>query len=162
MIYFILLFGAYWLVSNWGSIDLGRYESFEDQSRIQIYSAAKEYFKNNLLYGGIWGFREYTGKSPHNLFLNSLAYTGIFGSFFMFYIIIIQIRECLNLKELLSSSVLSFILLSYLAIMVNSFTHNMSIVTGDIIFWIMWGAIYAYTRIESDDEYLELTYIDKL
>ena len=156
VIYFILLFGGYRLISNFDAIDLGRYASFEDQSRIQIYYAAKEYFKNNLLYGGIWGFREYIGKSPHNLFLNSLAYSGMFGSIFMFFIIIVQMKECLNIKELLSSSVLSFILLGYLVITVNSFTHNMSIVTGDIVFWIMWGAIYAYTRIEYDDEYFEL------
>lgn len=156
MIYFILLLGVYWLVSNFDTIDLGRYQNFEDQSRIQIYSAAKEYFKNNLLYGGIWGFREYIGISPHNLFLNSLAYSGMFGSIFMFYIIIVQIRDCLNIKDLFSSSVLSFIMLGYLAITANSFTHNMSIVTGDIIFWIMWGAIYAYTRIEYDGEYFEL------
>ena len=154
MIYLILLFGVYWLFSNFETIDLGRYASFEDQSRSHLFDSAKIYLKENLLYGGIWGFREYTGKSPHNLFLNSLLYSGLFGSIFMFYIIIVQIKECLNIKELLSSSVLSFILLSYLAIMVNSFTHNMSIVTGDTIFWIMWGAIYTYTRIECDDEYL--------
>lgn len=155
VIYFILLLGVYWLVSNFDTIDLGRYESFEDQSRIQIYSAAKEYFKNNLLYGGIWGFREYIGKSPHNLFLNSLAYSGMFGSIFMFYIIIVQIRDCLNIKELFSSSVLSFIMLGYLAITANSFTHNMSIVTGDVVFWIIWGAIFTYTRIEYCDENYE-------
>ena len=156
IIYFILFLGGYWLISNFDTIDLGRYESFEDQSRNQIYYAAKDYFKSNLLYGGIWGFREFSGGlSPHNLFLNSLAYSGIFGSIFMFYIIFAQIKDCLNIKELLSSSVLSFILLGYLAITINSFTHNMSIVTGDIIFWIMWGAIFAYTRMKCEDEYFD-------
>lgn len=156
MISLMLLFGGYWLFSNFETIDLGRYASFEDQSRNHLFDAAKIYLKENLLYGGIWGFREYTGKSPHNLFLNSLLYSGIFGSIFMFFIIIHQIKDCLNIKELLSSSVLSFIMLGYLAITINSFTHNMSIVTGNIIFWIMWGAIYTYTRIKCNDDYFEL------
>ncbi len=153
MIYLILLLGVCWIVGNFDTIELGRYASFEDQGRNRIYDSAKVYLKNNLLYGGIWGFREYAGgSSPHNLLLNSLAYSGVFGSIFMFYIIIVQMRTCLNLKELLSSSALSFILLGYLVITANSLTHNMSIVTGEVIFWIMWGAIFAYTRMECNVE----------
>jgi hypothetical protein len=156
VVYFMLLLGGYWLISNFQTIDLGRYESFKDQSRSEIYDAAVVYLKNNLRYGGIMGFKEHIGKSPHNLFLNSLAYSGIFGSIFMFYIIIVQIKKCLNIKELLSSSVLSFILLGFLSITVNSFTHNTSIVTGDTIFWVMWGAIFAYLKLEYDENDLEL------
>lgn len=149
LIYILFFIGVNWVVSNFDSIDLGRFASFEDENRKSIYSMGMAYLSDNILFGGISGFREKTGGiSPHNLFINALAYSGIFGALFIFYIVIVQLKRCFNFKVLLKPSVLNIVIMGYLAITANSLTHNSSIVTGDIYFWVMWGAIVAlYKRI---------------
>lgn len=145
IVYLLIFVGIYWVYSNYTSLELGRYnELFDTSSRDDVYSKGLEFISQNLLLGGIGGFRNYTGGiSPHNLFLNAFAYSGLFGTIFIINILLFQMKTCINLKVLFKGTILSIFILGYLVLTANALTHNGSIITGDCIFLIIWGTVVA-------------------
>lgn len=145
IVYLLIFVGIYWVYSNYTSLELGRYnELFDISSRDDVYSKGLEFVSQNLLLGGIGSFKNYTGGiSPHNLFLNAFAYSGLFGTIFIINILLIQMKTCINLKVLFKGTILSIFILGYWVLTANALTHNGSIITGDCVFLIIWGTVVA-------------------
>lgn len=145
----VLLCLTYYLLSN---MDLGRFEDFGRMgSRTDIYKYSQDYISENLFIGGIEYFRSRYGFSPHNLIYNSIIYGGIFGAIFVFLLLFKQIfligrNIWLNPTSL--AAVFGFV---YLGCTFESWTHNVSIVTGTTIYWVVWSAFLAcvqYKQLE--------------
>lgn len=117
--------------------------------RVEIYQFALNYITQNFFTANIFEFRELCGFSPHNILFNGLIYGGIIGFCFLL------VTFCVQLKKALGNVFASFNKNSYfiffsscafLAFTANSLTHNASIITGDLLIWVLWGIIYAAPR----------------
>lgn len=140
---------AYYFLYN---MDLGRFEDFDSMgSRTDIYKYSQDYINDNFFIGGIERFRNLYGFSPHNLIYNAIVYSGLFGGFFIFLLLFRQIcLICQNiwLNPISLAAVFGFV---YLGCTFESLTHNVSIVTGTTIYWIIWSAFLAciqYKQLE--------------
>lgn len=129
---------AYFILSN---MDLGRFEDFGDMgTRADIHNYSQNYINEHFFLGGIEDYRNRHVFSPHNLIYNAIIYSGIFGAVFVFLLLFKQI--CLIGRNIWFNptslaAVFGFI---YLGCTFESWTHNVSIVTGTAIYWIIWSA----------------------
>jgi hypothetical protein len=129
-------------------VKLGRYSDFSDPNRIKLYSLGLDFIKANFWFGGQGAFSEFiSGKvgranSAHNFFLNGFIYSGVFGASIIislyFKILVDSLRMAFlgyrhaisNIRILLGGSLVVYLL--------NSLTHNSSLITGDEFIWILY------------------------
>ncbi len=125
--------------SRFGNIGL------EDKSRQRIYEDALTYYLDYPLFGGYFRFAENTGTAPHNLILNAFIYGGFIGGAAIVRILYLQFKPIIKTlwKKLDKENEYCFYVgLAYTAFTLNSLLHNRSIITGDVIVWMLWAAFY--------------------
>lgn len=142
----IVCFGLINIGSSY--FDFGRYEEkgmLSNDVREDIWGRFGEFFTNNWMWGGASHFEMFSGgHMPHNFFLNAFAFGGILGGFVvisLFFVILIRIyRTVFSKRTTKTTRVLAMALLSILA---QSFVHNMSLVSGDVLTFILLGLMTA-------------------
>lgn len=128
-----------------------RYSSIglEGMGREEIYQFAETYILENLISANIFDFRKIYGYSPHMLIYNMLIYGGVLGFVFITISLILQLKKTILsvLKPLKKDNALLFFASgAFLVFTANSLTHNSSIVTGDLLIWVLWGCVYASSQ----------------
>ena len=135
--------GALYLV---GQIDLTeytegtRYESFDLDSRENLYKSSRDYLSDNILVANMLDFYEKYGKYPHNLFYNAFIYGSFLGGILMLYVIVLMlIRTVMVLRKKTNDSNCHIVIFAcaFLAYTVCSLTHNASILSGDSLGWLL-------------------------
>lgn len=146
-----LLFVAvlYIIIESYGvdSTNLGRLSNLQDENRSQIFNHALIFIGQNLFVGGQIQFGNMLAQngfnvfSSHNVFLNSFIYSGLFGAivliFLYFKLLFTSLRAVTN-RGLNSSTFIGAALGIQL---LNSLTHNSSLVTGDETIWILYALL---------------------
>ena len=112
-----------------------RFVGHESESRTQIYKSSLEFIQSSP-FGGVQSAIRYIGNMPHNFILNALIYGGYVGGLFALGIIYKQLKYSAKWILLKNNKE---ICLAFVAYTFNGFFHNPSIVTGDVITWILWG-----------------------
>lgn len=112
----------------------------EDRGDINI--ATIEFLSSNPL-GGI-NKLQMENHYPHNLILNAFVFGGLIGGTALLVLCILQIKLCCKkaFSQITKENIQQFIIIiMFCAYTLNSFTHNLSIVTGEPTIWLFWGAI---------------------
>lgn len=125
-----------------------RYSSLGSDStgRDYIYQHAITYIDQNFVSANIFGFRKIYGFSPHMLIYNMFIYGGFLGFLCIAITLFIQLMKTIKviLMPLTKDNSLLFLASgAFLAFTANSITHNTSIVTGDVLVWVLWGYVIA-------------------
>lgn len=143
-VYGVLYFEAY------SSLNGMRYvKGFEDETRAVIYQKSIDYLSQHILFGGRFRSQAIGLRPPHNLFLNAWLYGGLLG---LLIVVGLTIKQVFNVaKQAIGKSFLenypkTILGLAFLAYTANSMVHNLSIVTGDAVVWILWGAFLSQAK----------------
>lgn len=142
---FIYLFPMFVDYSNQNDM---RYSSvgIDGTGREDIYKHAIKYIESNLFLANIFDFRNRFGYSPHMLFYNMIIYGGLGGFVCVVVALSIHIKASIIaiFKPLCVENLISFFSAgALLAFTANSFTHNASIVSGDMVIWTLWAVLFA-------------------
>lgn len=109
-----------------------------------LYHICKEYILQYPFSANIYHLRQLYGFSPHFLIYNMFIYGGFFGFIFLLGILVIHIRKVFNILKLNVSNMnivnmtLAMALLGFIG---NTLTHNSSFVTGDVLYWMIFGGL---------------------
>ena len=133
---------------DFSQFDYGRFEEkgmFTNDVREDIWGKFGSFFVENWMWGGAAHFESFSGgHMPHNFFLNAFVFGGILGGLtviYLFFVILTRIfRNIFSKKNTKAICVVSIALLSILA---QSFVHNMSLVSGDVLTFILLGLMAA-------------------
>lgn len=120
-----------------------RLVSHTEESRSSIYSLALSFIGENMMFGGLEKFRGLAHFSPHNIFLNGFIYGGFFGGIIIFALYISQLIFSFSQLKFKKRSVVAAI---FITLSLNALLHNNSILTGDVLVWIMWGAVFCISK----------------
>ena len=123
-----------------------------DYDRIQLASNGWKYLLNNPM-GGIEAFHAAGNRDPHLVFVLVFLYGGLLGGVVAIGILVSQIVTIIRiLKESYlkknHSNVLIVFSIVYLCYTINSFVHNASLFTGDIMFFVLWAVVVALCEKE--------------
>ena len=150
------------VVLNYGerlvNIDKMRYSTmgFSDYGRVSLARVGLNYFLENPL-GGIDAYHAAGNRDPHNIFVNVFLHGGLFGGLVALGIIITQIYKVAKVlyksytKKNSHSLFLNACCIAYLSYIINTFFHNVSMFSGDIMFFILWGMINGNLELEKAD-----------
>ena len=151
----VAVFGVLYFLAYTSSSEMRYVKGFEDKSRVGLIQKTMEYLSQHILLGGRFHSQSMGVRPPHNLFLNAWLYGGILGLFVIFGITIKQVvlvaKQTIGKQFLMDYSKTIFGLV-FLAYTVNSMVHNQSIVTGDAVIWILWGAFQEEFVDDDEDE----------
>jgi len=125
----------------------------EDNYRRGFSKKGWEFFLANPL-GGIYAFRAAGNIDPHNLFVNALLYGGLFGGVLILVYIVYQLVLVSKImidtyRSKKYSSLLLAFSLAYLCYTINSLFHNMSLLYGDVMYFLLWGGIVSLLEVEN-------------
>lgn len=109
--------------------------------RDEIWTNCIGYIVEHPLLGGLYDYLSIYGRMPHNIVLNSLVYSGILGSVCIFFILVRQIMKVIKMLLSKQNNLIVLYCLSFIGIVLDSITHNIQVVNGDVLFWIFWGYI---------------------
>ncbi len=126
-----------------------RYESFEIGSRDRIFALSNEYCLNHLFDANLFDFFYQTNLYPHNLLYNSIMYGTLVGAFIIFGIMFWVLLKAFRLiKSRMNSSNSDYIMFAFalFAYTIVTLTHNASIISGDVLYWILAVPIIIYTK----------------
>ena len=115
--------------------------------RTMLFKGCLEFIPSHPLLGGWNSFLLKYDFPPHNIFLNACVEAGLIGFIIAFRLYVKQIKIAYSIPKN-SRNVLIYY--TFLAYTLNSQLHNDSILTGDVIVWMLWGmvmAIYCDTRL---------------
>lgn len=130
-------------------VEGSRFESFEIGSRSNIFALSAEYCSDHILDANLFDFYYKTKLYPHNLFYNSIMYGTLLGAVIIFVIMIwvLSIAFKLFRSKMTENNgdyiMFAFALFSYTVV---TLTHNASIITGDILYWILAVPLILYNR----------------
>ena len=120
----------------------------DSTGRDALWARSIAYIVQNPIFGGFDRLAE-TGVFPHNVFLNAYVYGGLIGFVVIVYLLYIQFNLLWKIYKHANRE--SFVLLTfavaYVAFTLNSMLHNASIVSGDVLLWILWGVIVSCAYI---------------
>lgn len=137
------------------SDSLGRLSNLEDEGRENLYSKSFQFVIDNIFFGGqkrAANYLESAGltKSSHNFFLNAFIYSGVFGAVFVINVYVRMIVK--NVKAILEKNALQnpsfYISTAMIVYLLNSLTHNSSLVSGDENIWILFAMVVKSQAIE--------------
>lgn len=118
-----------------------RFSADDPNIRTILWSNAIEYGYNHLLVGEPTGYIEQNGFPPHNIFLNALIFSGVFGLLFASILFVKQLIVAYKVSLIENPS--SLISLAFIAYSLNSLLHNDSIISGDAFAWLLWGMTFS-------------------
>lgn len=124
----------------------------DSTGRDQIWSICLNYIIDNLFLGGFFKFVNDFHLYPHNVFLNAFLSGGIIGGIVLLKIIILQllsVKKCFS-DKLISDFGLLVLAMCFLAALIDSCLHNISLANGDVIIWILWTSYYYSNKSERD------------
>ena len=132
-------------------------EGFSDSSRIGIMSTSWHVFLDNPM-GGIDAYKSLGVLEPHFVFVNAFLYGGLFGGIVVSGIILGQLFLVFKIlfesfRREKHSSILIVFSIAYLCHTLSSCFHNPSLVSGDVMFFVFWGAIIALLETETSIDY---------
>lgn len=139
----VLFIGGLYFV---GQIDLAkytegtRYESFDLDSRENLYEASKNYLSDNIFVANMLDFHDKYGRYPHNLFYNAFIYGSFWGGILMLYVLVLMIKRAVMFLRRKTNDTNSHIVVfacAFLAYTACSLTHNASILSGDSLGWLL-------------------------
>ena len=124
----------------------------EANGRDVIYKVAFNYILENPIFGSYNAFVYHYGMYPHNFFLGAYLHAGIIGFIAVVTLAVKQqflsIKICFSKKE--KNTVLTVILASIIiGLFGNGITHNISLANGDVMTWLIWGALIC--NLKSDN-----------
>ena len=137
------VFGVYYFLAYTSSSEMRYSQGMQDTTRRTILREAWNYLLGHPIFGGRFYSQAHGLRPPHNLFFNAWLYGGILGLLLIIRITIKQV--VLVAKQTIGKSFLdnyskTIFGLAFLAYVANSMVHNQSIVTGDAVYWILFGA----------------------
>ena len=148
VLYVVVLIGLFVLVdfmlSGTTRFSLG----FDGTNRASIYRKAFQYINDHIIFGGLYLMLDTLKLYPHNVLINAWIYGGFMGFVAIFVMLCKQAVQVLKLCfRRLTSLGISYLVvgLAFAAFTLNSFLHNASVVSGDIVVWLLWGAFLMST-----------------
>ncbi len=115
----------------------------EDDDRQYLWQKAWGFIEENFLFGGWYMMLDTKHIYPHNVLVNAWIYGGILGLIGIVVLLCKQMLQIIKICFLKMSAVgIANLLigLSFAAFTLNSYYHNVSVVSGDIVVWMLWGA----------------------
>lgn len=129
---------GYFIVSL-GQLEDTRYSlGMDSTGRDFMFYSSQKFISEHFLLGGFYEFSTTTGMRPHNLLLNALIYSGFFGGIIIIVMMYLMIKDSIQIYKRNKRNAIVFLLI-YLDLTLNSLLHNASLVSGDMIFWLIWG-----------------------
>jgi hypothetical protein len=137
------------------SDSLGRLSNLEDENRKNLYAKSFQFVIENIFFGGELRAAKYLESnglvgSAHNFVLNAFIHSGVFGAVFVvilfFRMIIKSVRVIFKKNSLQNTSF--FISISLIVYLLNSLTHNSSLVSGDEFIWILFSLLVKSLSID--------------
>jgi hypothetical protein len=113
-------------------------EELDDDPRVEIFQDSSTFLFNHLLLGGVQTGIDQIGIMPHNILFNSFLYGGLLGGIIVLFVIY---KQLLFSTFFIIRSCIYGVPLSFLGYTLNGLTHNPSIITGDVMLWILWAFI---------------------
>lgn len=132
------------------SQEIGRYTELTkfDDTRKVLLNNAFEFISNHLLLGGDVLYRKLYGLTPHNVFLHAIIYSGLLGAVVVLYLTIYMLCDAYKTISYSKSGSLSYFFACALTIyLLNGIFHSSSLVTGDVIIWIIYACILRSNQI---------------
>lgn len=128
---------------------------FTDIGRASLSRNGWNYFLDNIM-GGIDAYHAAGNRDPHIILVNVFLHGGLFGGLVALWIIFYQVYLVAKVlfqsyKKKSHSILLDVFCLAYLCYIMNTFFHNTSLVSGDIMFFILWGAVIGIIELEKAD-----------
>ncbi len=147
--------GLDYIINN-DVVQNSRLFSQHEDVRESIYNNAINFIKDHLFFGGIETFRATALFSPHNIFLNAFIYGGLIGGLIL---IILYFSQLHLAYRLLRNKHKASISIMFIALSLNSLLHNNSILTGDLLVWILWGAVFSESKLNESSIFKRQEYI---
>lgn len=135
---------------DFSSIDFGRFQEvgMENNARRGIWSYIGPFMRDNLLFGGAEQFVRMSGHLPHNFFLNAFVFGGLLGGIaviILFFMFLMKGVKSVLLKKTTFAN--SSIALAFLAILAQSLVHNSSIISGDVMTFLLFSLLVVSEEI---------------
>lgn len=108
--------------------------------REYIYKTSYEYISDNLFLANVYEYESLYDVWPHNLIFNAFMYGGFFSALIIMYILIRHMKFAFKsvLHKLSINNVQCCVMgLAFIGYNIVSMTHNLSIVTGDTLYWLL-------------------------
>lgn len=141
---------------NFDPENLGRLADIKDNGRDELYTNAWEFVQNNFLFGGRFIFLENSRLSSHNIVFNSFIYSGLMGACIIIYMMFLLFKDIfnsftkfLNNKDITIDIIMSISLGIYLLL---GFTHNNSLITGDLSIFLFYSIMLKSTTYPLNNE----------
>lgn len=116
-------------------------------NREQIYAKAEIFIMDHLFLGGWFYCKEYFYLKPHNIFLHAIIRAGFLGLVVTMTLLAKQVyvvaKVCIIHKKNIEQFHNIAIGLALLAFTINSLMHNHSVIEGEVLPWLLWGAFDA-------------------
>lgn len=137
---------------GFSDFDFGRLVSMKDDGRSFMARYAMQFIPENFLFGGISKFTRVTEMSAHNIFFDSFIFAGIGG---FISLMIFDIRLCLTcIRQVVyfvknqSSQVTFALAMSMFVCTLYGFTHNTSVLTGDVVVFIILALLLKSIQLD--------------
>ena len=118
----------------------------DDTGRIGIMEKYYSYIISNPLFPNYYDMRAQMIPPPHNILFNAFVYGGIISFITICYILKLQFTTfCVIFQNIQLRNNIFFTtsICALVAFTINGFFHNQSIVTGELMPWILWSIIYS-------------------
>lgn len=118
----------------------------DDTGRSGILDDFYGYIASNPILPNYYDMRNQMVSPPHNVFFNAFVYGGIISFIVICSILVIQIktsyRAYFKHRLLNQNVVVTVCICAWSTFTLNSLFHNQSIVTGELLPWLLWSIIY--------------------
>lgn len=151
----IAFLGGLYLYS-FSEINELRYSSlrFDDGGRNEVYKRVFDYLRDEPFLPNIYESIKVLGFAPHNLFLNAYVYGGAIAFLSIMAILFIQAKQALKIVSAKMTDYNYLVVLvgvSWFIFTLNGLVHNRSIVTGELLPWVLWAIIQTnYSFLKED------------
>lgn len=113
-------------------------------NRDKIYEKAEIFVVDHLFLGGWFYCKEHFYFQPHNILLHAIVRAGFVGLILVITLLAKQVYAVARISIIYRNDIGKFhniaIGLALLAFNVNSFMHNHSVIEGEVLPWLLWGA----------------------
>ena len=135
---------------DFSSIDAGRFQDvgIDNSARRSIWTYIDPFLGNNLLLGGAEQFMRLSGHMPHNIFFNAFVFGGLLGgitAIVLYFLFLIKgVKNVLSKKTNIPNCAIA---LAFLSILAQSLVHNSSIISGDVMTFLLFSLLFVSEEI---------------
>ena len=146
----IMLFCLIFFLPDWiNSIEMGRLSETDNSSRDSVWRIAYTVISRNLMFGNLVEYNKIAGYSAHNLFVDSLIDSGLFGFIPIFILVLKTLWDSLRFMLMSKDSYVKVFSYSVLTCMAMGMFHNTSYLTGDVIIFIVLAMMFKAQKLSS-------------